>query len=207
MIIQTDNLTKKFKSTEAVSLLNLTVEEGSIYGFLGPNGAGKTTTIRLLLGLIAPSGGEVLLFGQRLQRGKRQLLRNIGSLVETPSLYPHLTGKENLQVVTTLLHLPQERIGQMLQLVDFAQDAHRKVSEYSLGMKQRLGIALAPSISPGCSSCMNPPIPIHPEALLYQAHLDIITTPSYQRSKGCLVERLHRGRMLSTKEGGNSSGV
>jgi len=143
MIIQTENLTKKFKSTEAVSLLNLTVEEGSIYGFLGPNGAGKTTTIRLLLGLIAPSAGEVLLFGQRLQRDKRQVLRNIGSLVETPSLYPHLTGKENLQVVTTLLDLPQERIGQVLQLVDLAQDAHRKVSEYSLGMKQRLGIALA----------------------------------------------------------------
>jgi ABC-type multidrug transport system ATPase subunit len=107
MIIQTHDLTKKFKATEAVSLLNLTVEEGSIYGFLGPNGAGKTTTIRLLLGLIAPSAGKVLLFGQRLQRDKRQVLRSIGSLVETPSLYPHLTGKENLQIVTTLLHLPR----------------------------------------------------------------------------------------------------
>ncbi len=143
MTIQTYNLTKKYGSVEAVSLLNLTVEEGSIYGFLGPNGAGKTTTIRLLLGLLAPSAGEVMLFGQKLRRGNRQLMSKVGSLVETPSLYLHLTGRENLQVVTTLLQLPQGHIAQVLDLVELAQDANRKVSEYSLGMKQRLGIALA----------------------------------------------------------------
>ncbi|HZR38750.1 MAG TPA: ATP-binding cassette domain-containing protein, partial [Ktedonobacteraceae bacterium] len=110
MTIQTYNLTKKYGSVEAVSLLNLTVEEGSIYGFLGPNGAGKTTTIRLLLGLLAPSAGEVMLFGQKLRRGNRQLMSKVGSLVETPSLYLHLTGRENLQVVTTLLQLPQGHI-------------------------------------------------------------------------------------------------
>jgi lantibiotic transport system ATP-binding protein len=143
MTIQTYNITKKYGSIEAVSLLNLTVEEGSIYGFLGPNGAGKTTTIRLLLGLLVPSAGEVMLFGQKLRRGNRHLMSKVGSLVETPSLYLHLTGRENLQVVTTLLQLPQERIAQVLDLVELAQDANRKVSEYSLGMKQRLGIALA----------------------------------------------------------------
>ncbi len=143
MIIQTNNLTKKYGPTEVVSGLNMNVEEGSIYGFLGPNGAGKTTTIRMLLGLITPSMGEILLFGQKLQHDKKHLLSRIGSLVEVPSVYSHLTGKENLRVVTTLLDLPQARIEQVLKLVDLTHDAGRKVQEYSLGMKQRLGIALA----------------------------------------------------------------
>lgn len=144
MIIQTQHLTKRFRSSkEAVSQLSLSVEEGSIYGFLGPNGAGKTTTIRLLLGLITPSEGEVLLFDQPLRRGNKQGLRNIGSLVETPSLYPHMTGRENLQLLAMLLQLPQKRSEEMLQLVELTRDADRKVQEYSLGMKQRLGIAAA----------------------------------------------------------------
>lgn len=143
MIIQTHNLTKKYGTAEAVSHLHLTVEERSIYGFLGPNGAGKTTTIRMMLGLIRPSQGEVLLFGRNLQRDKKEALSQIGSLVETPSLYLHLTARENLRVATTLLHLPQGRIEEVLKLVHLIQDADRKVKEYSLGMKQRLGIALA----------------------------------------------------------------
>ncbi len=143
MIIQTDNLTMKYRSTEVVSHLNLSVEEGSIYGFLGPNGAGKTTTIRMLLGLLTPSTGEILLFGEKLRRDNKHLLSHIGSLVEVPSVYSHLTGRENLQVITTLLNIPRTRIEQVLKLVDLIPDAGRKVQEYSLGMKQRLGIALA----------------------------------------------------------------
>ena len=143
MILQTNDLTKKYGSAEVVSHLNLNVEERSIYGFLGPNGAGKTTTIRMLLGLLTPSAGEILLFGEKLQRDKKHLLRRIGSLVEVPSVYSHLTGRENLQVVITLLNIPQARIEQVLKLVDLTHDAGRKVQEYSLGMKQRLGIALA----------------------------------------------------------------
>lgn len=143
MIVETHGLTKKYGSTDVVSLLNLAVEERSIYGFLGPNGAGKTTTIRMLLGLITPSEGEILLFGRSLHTDKRQILHQIGSLVESPSLYEHLTARENLRVATTLLQLPPERIEYALHIVDLTRDAKRRVSEFSQGMKQRLGIALA----------------------------------------------------------------
>jgi len=143
MMIETHNLTKTYGPASVVSSLDLRVEEGSIYGFIGPNGAGKTTTIRMLLGLVTPSEGEILLFGRDLGREKEKLLQRVGSLVETPSAYPQLTGRENLRVVATLLRLPRERIDAVLTLVDLAGDADRKVDDYSLGMKQRLGIALA----------------------------------------------------------------
>ena len=143
MIVETHGLTKKYGSTDVVSLLNLAVEERSIYGFLGPNGAGKTTTIRMLLGLITPSEGEILLFGRSLHTDKRHILHQVGSLVESPSLYEHLTARENLRVATALLRLPPERIEYVLQTVDLTRDARRRVSEFSQGMKQRLGIALA----------------------------------------------------------------
>lgn len=143
MIIQTDDLTKRFKKNEVVSHLNISVEEKSIYGFLGPNGAGKTTTIKMLLGLITPTQGDIQLFGQSLRQNKKAILKNVGSLAEAPSFYPHLTGRENLQIVTTLLHLPKERIDEVLKLVDLTEPADRRAGTYSLGMKQRLGIALA----------------------------------------------------------------
>jgi ABC-2 type transport system ATP-binding protein len=143
MIVESNGLSKRYGSLVAVSGLDLRVPERSIYGFLGPNGAGKTTTIRMLLGLVSPSEGQITIFGQDLQRAKRQILARVGSLVETPSLYPNLTGRENLQVVATLLGLAPGRIDDALKLVDLADAQHRLVREYSLGMKQRLGIALA----------------------------------------------------------------
>ncbi|HKX00356.1 MAG TPA: ABC transporter ATP-binding protein [Bryobacteraceae bacterium] len=143
LAIETRGLTRRFEGRTAVDGLNLCVPRGAIYGFLGPNGAGKTTTIRLLLGLIRPHAGSILLNGERLSQGRRDLLRGIGALVETPSLYPHLTGQENLAVTRRILDLPDSRTGEALAFAGLTLDAHRPVREYSLGMRQRLGLALA----------------------------------------------------------------
>src|SRR5262249_35043291 len=141
--IETCGLTRRFGAKLAVDELNLSAPEAGVYGFLGPNGAGKTTTIRMLLGLIRPHAGEVRLFGVPLTSDRLPLMRMVGSLVETPSLYPHLTGRENLEVTRRLLGAPHELIDNSLEIVKLAQDAHRRVREYSMGMRQRLGLALA----------------------------------------------------------------
>src|ERR1700694_5290308 len=104
--IETHNLTRSFGGQIAVDRLSLTVPHGAIYGFLGPNGAGKTTTIRLLLGLLRPTSGSMLLNGEPVTGERCNLLRGVGALVETPSLYPNLTGEENLDVTRRLLNLP-----------------------------------------------------------------------------------------------------
>lgn len=141
--IETHGLTRRFGQHLAVNALDLRVPAAAVYGFLGPNGAGKTTTIRMLLGLMRPDAGEVRLFGQTLQRQRQTLLRKVGALVEMPSLYPHLTGRENLEVTRRLLGAPVSLIERALQIVNLSADAHRCVREYSLGMRQRLGLALA----------------------------------------------------------------
>jgi lantibiotic transport system ATP-binding protein len=138
--IETHDLTRRFGARTVLHALNLRVPEGGIYGFLGPNGAGKTTTIRLLLGLIRPDGGRVEVFGEPF---KHDLLGRIGSLVETPSLYAHLTGRENLEVTRRQLGATRASIDRALGIVRLSSDAERLVREYSLGMKQRLGLALA----------------------------------------------------------------
>ena len=142
-VIETRTLTRRFGIQLAVNDLNLSVPEGGVYGFLGPNGAGKTTAIRMLLGLIRPNAGEVHLFGQPLSANRYSLMRRVGALVETPSLYPHLTGRENLEVTRRLLGAPRELIDRALETVRLTKDANRRVREYSLGMRQRLGLALA----------------------------------------------------------------
>jgi ABC-type multidrug transport system ATPase subunit len=141
--IETCGLTRRFGAQLAVDNLSLLVPEAGVYGFLGPNGAGKTTTIRMLLGLIRPNAGEVRLFGESLAANHRSLMRRVGALVETPSLYPHLTGRENLEVTRRLLGAPRELIDRSLGIVKLTQDAQRRVRAYSLGMRQRLGLALA----------------------------------------------------------------
>jgi ABC-2 type transport system ATP-binding protein len=141
--VETCGLTRRFGARLAVDDLNLLAPEGGVYGFLGPNGAGKTTTIRMLLGLIRPDAGEVRLFGAPLAAGRLSLMRMVGALVENPSLYPHLTGRENLEVTRRLLGAPRGLIDDALGVVKLAQDADRRVREYSTGMRQRLGLALA----------------------------------------------------------------
>jgi ABC-2 type transport system ATP-binding protein len=140
--IHTHDLSRLFPGGQGVDGLDLDVPVVSIYGFLGPNGAGKTTTIRLLLGLLKPDRGVVTLLGEPLLPTRRAL-RRVGALVESPSLYGHLSGRDNLEVTRRLLGLPHARIDAVLARVDLAGDAHRRVREYSLGRRQRLGIAHA----------------------------------------------------------------
>lgn len=142
-VIETKDLLKKYRGRAAVNHLNLNIGKGEIYGFLGPNGAGKTTTIRMLLGLITPTAGSIKIFGQELRRNKLAILRRIGSLVESPSYYGHLTAVENLEAIRRILGVPKQRIAEVLDIVALTGEENRAVKGYSLGMKQRLGIAAA----------------------------------------------------------------
>jgi lantibiotic transport system ATP-binding protein len=142
-VIAADQLTRRFGALMAVDHLDLRVPQGAVYGFLGPNGSGKTTTIRMLLGLIKPNEGSVKLFDQPLREKRIDLLRRVGALVETPSLYPHLTGRENLEVTRRLIGVPRSRIDAVLRIVRLEAAADRLAKGYSMGMKQRLGLALA----------------------------------------------------------------
>lgn len=142
-IIQTEGLTKTYGNRRAVDQLRLTINRGDIYGFLGPNGAGKTTTIRMLLGLIRPTKGNIQIFNKNLYSHRLEILRKVGSLVEYPSYYAHLTGRDNLEAIRRIIDVPKSRIDEVLAVVRLTQDANRPVKGYSLGMKQRLGIAAA----------------------------------------------------------------
>lgn len=142
-IIETKGLTKKYRGRSAVDQLDLNIAKGDIYGFLGPNGAGKTTTIRMLLGLIQPTAGSISIFGQELNKHKLDILRRIGSLVEYPSYYGHLSAVDNLEAIRRILSVPKSRIDEVLEIVSLTSESRRPVKGFSLGMKQRLGIAAA----------------------------------------------------------------
>ncbi|MGL4363520.1 MAG: ABC transporter ATP-binding protein [Cellulosilyticaceae bacterium] len=143
-IIQTTKLSKSYHTAVCVKDLDLKVKTGSIYGFLGPNGAGKSTTLKMLLGLTRPTKGEIHIFDQLLTpKNRLSILRDTGSLIESPSYYAHLTGEENLRIFQTLKNVPKSHIDEVLRTVRLENQKHKKVSHYSLGMKQRLGIATA----------------------------------------------------------------
>lgn len=142
-IVQTKKLTKRFGKDYAVEALDMNLPKGEIYGFLGPNGAGKTTTIRMLLGLIQPTAGSVQIFGKDLKKDRIEILKKVGSLVENPSYYPHLTAYENLEALRKIYGVSKEMIPRVLEIVRLSDVAHKKVKNFSLGMKQRLGIAAA----------------------------------------------------------------
>jgi ABC-2 type transport system ATP-binding protein len=141
--IETRGLGRRFGRHRAVDGVELLVPERAVYGFLGQNGAGKTTTIRLLLGLLRPSAGTARIFGHEVRRERLAAARLTGSLVETPCHYDHLTGRENLAITARLLGAPRTEIGRVLDIVDLAAAADRRVDGYSLGMRQRLGVARA----------------------------------------------------------------
>ena len=143
MVIRTEGLTFNFGNQQVVKSLSLQVPEGSIYGFLGPNGAGKTTTIKLLMNLLQTQEGSIHIFEQELQANRVQILSQIGALIEQPAIYLHLTGRENLMNRALLLEVSAARVEEMLNLVQLTHAANKKAGQYSLGMKQRLGIALA----------------------------------------------------------------
>lgn len=144
VVLRTNNLTKQYGKRVAVNNLNLEVRRGEIMGFLGPNGAGKTTTIRMALGLIAPTAGSVEILGQEVAAHGSRILPRVGALVETPALYLYMSGRNNLRAVASVLGgVPDSRIDTVLDLVGLRARQKDRVRTYSLGMKQRLGVAIA----------------------------------------------------------------
>ena len=143
-IIETHDLCKQYGNALRVAHLDLDVPEGSVYGFLGPNGAGKSTTLKMILGLVRPTAGSIRVLGKSMDSKNRlAVLRQVGSLIESPSYYGHLTGEENLRIVQTLRGVPEKNIREVLQIVRLDGQRGKKVAHYSLGMKQRLGLAAA----------------------------------------------------------------
>jgi len=147
-LLETVGITRRFGDVNALSDVCLRVRAGSIFGFLGPNGAGKTTLIRIVLGLIRPTAGQVRLFGRDARENRCDALRRTGSLVESPSLYGHLTGHENLEIRRRMLGLAPASIARALEVVGLNSAAGKLVRQYSLGMRQRLGSAQALLASP-----------------------------------------------------------
>lgn len=143
-IISTSHLSKKYGSVLRVNDLDLRVPEGCIYGFLGPNGAGKSTTLKMILGLVRPTAGDIAVFGEPMMRRNRlAILKQVGSLIESPSYYGHLSGEENLRIVQTMRGVPEKNIREVLEIVRLTDAKDKRAAHYSLGMKQRLGLAAA----------------------------------------------------------------
>lgn len=140
-IITTEQLTKKYKNFVSVNKVSLHIRKGSIYGFLGPNGAGKSTTMKMLLGLLAPTSGSFAIDGRHFPEDRLAILKEIGSFIESPSFYANLTGRENLDIIRRILGLPGDSVDDALELVGLEEFGNRLAKKYSLGMKQRLGLA------------------------------------------------------------------
>jgi lantibiotic transport system ATP-binding protein len=139
-ILETKNLSKRFKRQRAVNNISLSVKENSVYGLLGPNGAGKSTMLKMITGILKPTSGEILFSGHKWSRKD---LAYIGALIESAPLYENLTARENLKVRTLLLGIPDKCIDEVLEIVDLKYTGKKRASEFSMGMKQRLGIAIA----------------------------------------------------------------
>ena len=140
LILKTENLNKSFKGQKIVDNVALEVQRNTVYGLLGPNGAGKSTTLKMMTGMLRPDAGNIIFNGHTWTRND---LQDIGVLIETPPLYDNLTATENLQVRTIALRLPQSRIEEVLKIVDLTKTGKKRAGQFSLGMKQRLGIAIA----------------------------------------------------------------
>ncbi|MFE3577315.1 lantibiotic protection ABC transporter ATP-binding protein [Lysinibacillus sp. NPDC059133] len=140
IILQTENLSKSFKGQKIVEDLSLTIPRNTVYGLLGPNGAGKSTALKMITGMLRPNAGKILFNGREWNRND---LKDTGVLIETPPLYENLTARENLKVRTIALGLPESRIDEVLRIVDLTNTGKKRAGQFSLGMKQRLGIAIA----------------------------------------------------------------
>ncbi|HIX38794.1 lantibiotic ABC transporter ATP-binding protein [Blautia sp. An249] len=140
LILETKNLSKRYDQQMAVHNICMRVRKNTVYGLLGPNGAGKSTLMKMLVGIIRPTEGQILFEGESLSR---RCLSQIGSLIEAPALYGNLTARENLMVHTRLLGIPEERIDEVLDIVDLKNTGKKRAAKFSMGMKQRLGIAIA----------------------------------------------------------------
>ncbi len=142
-IIETKNLTKTYADFTAVSDINLHIPKGAVYGFLGPNGAGKSTTMKMFLGLTKQTSGSFVLNGKTFPKDRVEILKEIGSFIEAPAFYGNLSGEENLEIIRKILELPKSDVAESLELVGLTQYKKRLAKKYSLGMKQRLGLAMA----------------------------------------------------------------
>jgi len=142
-IIETKNLTKSYAGFTAVSNLNLHIPKGSVYGFLGPNGAGKSTTMKMFLGLTKPTSGSFTINGRKYPEDRIEILKETGSFIEAPAFYGNLSGEENLEIIRKILGLPKSSVEEALETVGLVQFKKRLAKKYSLGMKQRLGLASA----------------------------------------------------------------
>ncbi|KRE97690.1 bacitracin ABC transporter ATP-binding protein [Paenibacillus sp. Soil766] len=143
-VVEVRNLTKRIRHKSIVDQISFELFPGEVFGFLGPNGAGKTTTIRMMVGLIGMSDGDVAINGHSIHTSFREAIRHVGAIIENPELYKHLTGMQNLMQFARMVgSIPQSRIDQIVQLVGLSARIHDKVKTYSLGMRQRLGIAQA----------------------------------------------------------------
>lgn len=140
-IIETKHLTKSYSGFTAVSDVNLHIPKGSVYGFLGPNGAGKSTTMKMFLGLTKPTSGTFAIDGKEFPQDRMEILRKVGSFIEAPAFYGNLSGEENLDIIRRILGLPKSSVAEVLELVGLSQFRKRPAKKYSLGMKQRLGLA------------------------------------------------------------------
>lgn len=142
-IIKCEKIYKKFKNQEVVKNSNIAVYEGDIYGLLGPNGSGKSTTIKMILGLVKPTQGNISIYGYDVENSRNKAIENIGAMVEAPSFYSYLSGYNNLMLFANLYGLRSDRVLEVLEMVGLNESKDKKVSNYSLGMKQRLAIARA----------------------------------------------------------------
>ena len=142
-IIETKNFTKTYADFTAVSDINLHIPKGAVYGFLGPNGAGKSTTMKMFLGLTKQTSGSFVLNGKTFPKDRVEILKEIGSFIEAPAFYGNLSGEENLEIIRKILELPKSDVAEALELVGLTQYKKRLAKKYSLGMKQRLGLAMA----------------------------------------------------------------
>ncbi|MBY6839023.1 ABC transporter ATP-binding protein [Clostridium botulinum] len=142
-VLEIKNLHKTLGNTEVIKGINLSIKQGEIFGFLGPNGAGKTTTIRMLVGLIKPTNGEIRICGYDLNKNKEKALKNVGAVVENPELYKYLSGRENIMQIARIRSVSKKEVEKVIKLVGLEKRIDDKVSKYSLGMKQRLGLAVA----------------------------------------------------------------
>ena len=140
-IIETRHLTKTYSDFTAVSDVDLHIPKGSVYGFLGPNGAGKSTTMKMLLGLTKPTSGSFTVNGMKYPENRSEILRDTGSFIEAPAFYGNLSGEENLEIIRKILGLPKSAVAEALEIVGLTQFKKRLAKKYSLGMKQRLGLA------------------------------------------------------------------
>ena len=142
-VLEVKGLKKRLGKREIIKGINFSVKDGEIFGFLGPNGSGKTTTIRMLVGLIAPNEGEIKICGKDVQKEKEEALKNVGAVVENPELYKYLSGRENLMQIARIRKVSKEEVEELIELVGLKDRIDDKVKKYSLGMKQRLGLAAA----------------------------------------------------------------